>query len=710
MLAQFRSVWNDADLAQFRPAYSAAITVVTDIDAGNVDPAKVVITNAESDAPTVYVDYRTASGGWRHLYWAVENAEGKRPIFELNWSSRIHTGTPSAAWAILWTQDFVTWTKAPSRTLASGTMTCQFTDPLPAGRVYVATQPLWPQSGADTLAAELLTTYSSVASPTASANVNGVYNVSPAETDEAARAIGGHEQYSIKLEFGGSTTDGGPKRRLVMLSGIHAAGESHAHTAFRAALDWIINDSSQAAQDFRANWDVFCYFNLTPNGYYGGHHRTNFRSGTDPNRDWANATLSEIAAVKAAITTDLELGSGGRWDAMFSWHAYYAHPNDFQCWVTPEDDNPATRSAIMQAMFDAGALIFDDAPVLDTSNSNNTDVWWAKSQGAKVAFDTELQQSADTSPAFFRSVGTKWVRTLQAVDADGWFVGDTALSASVTASAAASAALTTQIALTGALAASASTTAALQTGSALAGSLSATAAASGDLTTAIRFTADAISSTVVAGALTTEIRFVATAPASATASADLTTGIALAGAAACSATMSGQLAGDILLSGDLAASATASGDLTTEIRLSASVVVNALAEASLTAGATLAGALSASAAASGDLTTAIRFAAAVSVSAGTTADLTTAIPLFAAITATADASGMITLPLRLSADVVAQAVSTGALTTRITMAADVAASAVMSGELLEVNQFRMGRVVTAPAGRSIAIANILSGD
>lgn len=285
-----------------------------------------------------------------------------------------------------------------------------------------------------------------------------------------------------------------------------------------------------------------------------------------------------------------------------------------------------------------------------------------------------------------------------------------ALAGDLSASAAASAALTTQIALTGALAASASTTAALQTGSALAGSLSATAAASGDLTTAIRFAADAISSTVVAGALTTEIRFVATAPASATASADLTTGIALAGAAACSATMSGQLAGDILLSGDLAASATASGDLTTEIRLSASVVVNALAEASLTAGATLAGALSASAAASGDLTTAIRFAAAVSVSAGTTADLTTAIPLFAAITATADASGMITLPLRLSADVVAQAVSTGALTTRITMAADVAASAVMSGELLEVNQFRMGRVVTAPAGRSIAIANILSGD
>lgn len=710
MLAQFRPAWS-AGLAQFRPAYSGAITVVTDIDAGNVDPAKVVITNAESDEPTVYVDYRTAAGGWRHLHWAVENAGGKRPIFEMNWSSRISSTAPTPAWALLWTQDFITWTKAPSRTLASGVMTCQFTDPLPAGRVYLATQPLWPQSGADTLATELLTTYSSIASPTASANASGVYNVSPAETDENGRAIGEHEQYSIRLEFGGSTTDGGPKRRLVMLSGIHAAGESHAHTAFKAALDWIINDASQAAQDFRANWDVFCYFNLTPNGYYGGHHRTNFRSSTDPNRNWAAGTpLQEIGAVKSAITTDLNLGSGGRWDAMFSWHAFYSHTSDFQCWVIPEDDNPDTRSPIMQAMFDKGALFFNDAPVLDTSGTNNTDVWWAKSQGAKVAFDTELQQSADTSPAFFQSVGTKWVRTLQAVDADGWFVGDTALSAAVTASATTSAALTTKIALTGALSASASTTAALQTGSTMAGSLSASAGVSGDLTTEIRFAADAISSSVVGGTLTTEIRFIAAAAATAVTSADLTTGITLAGAAACSATTSGQLAGDILLSGDLSASASASGDLTTEIRLSASVLVNALADASLTAGATMTGALSASAAANGDLTTAIRCAAAISVSAGTSADLTTAIPLAAAITATAAASGVITLPLRLSADLVAQAVATGALTTRITMSADALAAATIVGELLEVNQFRMGRVVTAPAGRSIAIANILSGD
>ncbi len=410
---------------------NAVITVITDIDSGNIDPAQVVITNGGSATPTVFVNRHSLTGSWRHMLFAVENAEGKRPIFELNRSTRQTSATPGAGWGILWTQDFVTWVKSPYPSLVSGTpnkIVAQFTDPLPAGRVYISTQPMLPESDAAVTAAALLANYPGIASAPPSANAQGVYNVSPAETGYNGRNIGGRNMHAIKLSWPGPTTDGFRKRILVMTSGIHAAGESNSVLAHRSALSWMLDSQTAEAIAFRANWNVYTYFNLTPNGYYGGHARTNFRNTSDPNRVWHTTTLAEINATRTAITTDLSLGSSGKWDVMLPWHSYYEDPNDFQFWLTSAQFNTQTRTPLMQTFIDTGASFFNDPAVFEEAAPLSTELWWAETQGVQISISAENQQNGNMDPQFFKDVGTAWMRTLQAVDAAGYFSAPSTLT------------------------------------------------------------------------------------------------------------------------------------------------------------------------------------------------------------------------------------------------------------------------------------------
>lgn len=420
-LAQFVSAWDGSDLAQFAPAWvedSTAIILVTDIDAGNVSATSTVITDPTSSEPVINLAHRPDAGNWRHLLFALDDADGKRPIFKAPRATRYTNADPSSEYRPVWTQDFQTWNRAPSRQLvggSTGTIEWQFSGPFPPGRVYVATQPLARQIDATYFAQELLSNYSSVCFPAAASDSQGVFFTSPEENDGTGRPVGGHPMYGLSLRFGGSTTDGNQKRKIVMIAGLHAAGEQTSWWPFVACVRWML-DSAEAA-DFRANWDVDFYFNITPNGVYGGSNRRNFRSGVDPNRIW-DAPNAEVAATQAAILAGV---SDGRFDAYYSWHAWSGATGPFLCYVTPTQESPATRRPIMQAMIDTAASVFGTSSSITSSGTYNTDVWWAEQQGAAVVFNTEVQQNGSTDPAFYQMVGESWAKTLQAVDAAGYF-------------------------------------------------------------------------------------------------------------------------------------------------------------------------------------------------------------------------------------------------------------------------------------------------
>lgn len=626
LVAQFASAWDSSNRAQFVPAWAedaAPLVLITEMDTGNVSASLSSVTDPESASPVLWLDRRPDAANWRHFLFAVEGAEGKTPVFRFNLATKWDRETPSADYLPVWTQDFVTWTSAPARSIVGGMtgyLEWQFADPLPAGRVYVASHPLGRQADAVSLAQSLLTTHSAVASPAPSADANGVYATSVAESDASGRPIGGHPMYAIKLAWGGTTTDGKPKRTLVNLAGIHAAGESMSWLTFRAALDWMMFDASTAAQNFRANWDVFLYFNLSPNGVYGGHRRYNSETRTeDPNRDWdGTSVLAEIAATRAALLSDV-----GQCDAFLSWHT---HPYATSRWIPGKNvQNNASPDAIHSAFIAAGNTIFGLTAMNYGSTTANTDAWWAQEAlSSKLSFHAEVGTLSGGTVAKYSEVGQNWAKTLQAVDAAGYFAPVThelsgaavsistatgtlitsiQLAGSAASLSTAGGNLTARITLSGAALAQAAATAALTAGAAdLAGDAHATAAAIGTLTTQIRLSGAAVSQALAGADLTTESAGLSgSAQASATAMGLLGTGIPLVGEATATASAAGSLGVPILLSGAAAAVSSATGELTIALALAGHSLASALASGSLTTQIRLSGAALGRAAASGAL-------------------------------------------------------------------------------------------------------------
>lgn len=401
--------------------------LITDIDGGNASTTLSGIVGADTLTPRFNLFARpstttgTNGSGWRRMGFAIENVGGKSPVFAIDRANMAdNTITPLSTWLPMYTTDGPevlnpTYVQATSRTLvggSTGTIEFSFDSPLPAGRVYVMTHPMGAQAQAATLATELLNNYPGVVTPTGSANASGAYFTTPAEVDENGRQIGVHNTYSFKAEFGGATTDGGPKRKLLMIAGVHAAGEQTSFVSFRACLKYILESADAAAVNLRANWDVYCYFNVTANGIFGGHRRHNFRVNTDPNRDYLAKSLAEINALTTAIFAD----TGGAVDVSFDWHGFASATEDFISWA---QDTPQARKFI-----ELGEAIFGSAARAGGIWSTATDTstgWTRNTLGAKYAVAAEVPQRGNTSDSNYKFIGESWAKTLQATDADGQF-------------------------------------------------------------------------------------------------------------------------------------------------------------------------------------------------------------------------------------------------------------------------------------------------
>ena len=666
--------------------------LITDVDAGNANPATSEVTDAGTATPTIEVQRRTGAdgdGGWRHFLFAVEGVEGKVPVFRWAKASHRFGGGFTGAWAPVYTTDWITWTKAASRTIGATWIEWGFADPLPAGRVYVASHPLGQQAHAAPFAAYLLATYPTVAAPTPSADASGICNTTPAESDDLSRAVGANAQYAIKLAWPGPTTDGEPKRKLVVLAGMHAAGEAHSWLGFTSAVQWMLSDSSAEAAAFRSNWDVLLYFNVTANGLRGGNARWNFRSSQDPNRDWklsGSSTLAEITALRAAIESD----TGGAANVLYSFHGAADKASRFNIYVMAPDIDAGTRRPIMQAFMTLGTSIFGVANANTPYAETSTEFWWGYAKlGCALSFPVELQALGESSQAEAEFVGRAWMQTLQALDAAEWFAG-AALAAAPAISVQAGGALTTATQIVSAAIIATTATGTLSTGVQLDAAAASAALAAGALTVQLRLRADALAAAVAAAGLTAALRLAASAQAGAQASGDLTAageGAALAGNAAAAALATGSITIQIRVAGaalasaiaqgvlagsaatlqaDAIAAALATGDMETAVRLAASALASSASTGALTApgaGGALQADAQAIVIAEGGLTTSILVAGAAAVVSQVTGTLDVGLTLRASAFAAAAADGMLLTQIQLNAAALAGALARATLTT-----------------------------------------------
>ncbi|SCX94064.1 hypothetical protein SAMN05216420_101395 [Nitrosospira sp. Nl5] len=405
------------------------VQVFCHIDNGSFDEAAVTIVDPMGHAPEIFYQRRYApnaatSGHWRHFTSAIENAEGRKPVFKISRQYRDASTTYDLAqWRGVQTTDFVTWTQSDTPTLVggtSGTFDFQFAAALPAGRSYIAHNVYGRQEEAEALAQWLLVDNAAIAAPADPAYTGGVYANSTVENGDLGQAVGGHPRYAIKLDFGGSTTDGQRKRKMVAMYGIHAAGEAQSWWAFSEAVKWLITSADTSAANLRANWDVYLYFNVNPNGIEGGCSRTTPRNTNDPNRNWSilssTSSLEEIQTLKHVISNDVS----GSCDAFFSFHGDVYATNNFLTWLRPLDYDPATRRPAIQAILTAGETIWGHAPTLSLTDTDNTDLWFGSEVlSAKVFINVEMPSMAGSTETYFGEIGQNWFKSLEVVDQDG---------------------------------------------------------------------------------------------------------------------------------------------------------------------------------------------------------------------------------------------------------------------------------------------------
>jgi hypothetical protein len=407
----------------------AELTLSTVFDTGNVSASLSSVTDPDSETPLVWLDTRpgaNTNNGWRHATVILNNALGKRPIFRLNRATRGVTTNPTTSWLPAYTydwDDFESWVRAPSRSLVGGTsgyIEWQFSEAFTENTVVVSTHPNGRQADVETYAAYLLSLPQ--AEPTGSADENGVYFTSPSETDDISREVGGHPMYAIKLAWGGSTTDGGPKRKLVLGTHIHAAGEAVSWISHLYMMRWIIESASDAAVAFRSNWDIYWYGAIFPNSLFGGADRVPWRSSLDPNRDFpvGASAYAEIQAFRDAVIAD----TGGYADAFIVWHTWGASTSNkrFNIAWDLRDQNSETRTPAAQAFYDIGTSVFGETPGdISGSTTVNGNAFAVRSLNAPVAFSAEVNQNGSTALSEYQLIGENWAKTLQFTDAEGFF-------------------------------------------------------------------------------------------------------------------------------------------------------------------------------------------------------------------------------------------------------------------------------------------------
>ena len=422
-LAQLVPAWDSSDRAQFVAAWIAqppdTLTVDHDIPTGNINPALTVITGATTTTPTVYVKCRTTGvwGACGYLF-ALDGCNGKTVTVQVDTSNWYGRSVFHSSWDPYYSlDDGETWQSIATFTALTSPARVQFTTPeFAVDRVLLAANPPYTYERYADLAALLQDDTSGRVHPSGSADANGVLGTSPAETDDLGREVGGKTVWGFRLEDESLTADdGGPKRELVLTSGVHG-GEVIDGWFLQGALDYWLNGTGDNATRFRRNWRVLAYFPINPNGRFGGNGRGVWRESQDPNRDWDDApgaSLAETNLFRSAIAAD-----AARHDVHIDFHDSSVIANETASVRVSSELDPAQYTAF-KAAFDS--LDSEPLTVVYTNTAGTVTTWARTQQACRMTVVSEPSDATSRPAARCIEVGAHYVEAVSIMDGDAWF-------------------------------------------------------------------------------------------------------------------------------------------------------------------------------------------------------------------------------------------------------------------------------------------------
>lgn len=290
-------------------ASNDSIIIYDTDDRGTLDLTGCSVT-PNGTTPTINIKNQYASednaAGAANCFFHVTGVNGLRPVFDVsrtNMSIKEYTG--KFKWS--YTGEIGTWTDFTSTTRVTtpDVYRSQHADAFTQDTVYVSMANPW-RIGYTLPWIQSLES-SGYVSYAPSGGTSYKFETRSATSDHQGVAIAAQPLYSFRISSGaGNAPDGNPKRKLVMMSGVHAS-EDVGNYALKGAVEFLIS-SDPLAISVRSWFDAFVYPVVAAAGRAGGAQRGDFHAAlksADVNRAWDGSPALEVVTKhKTAIGTD----------------------------------------------------------------------------------------------------------------------------------------------------------------------------------------------------------------------------------------------------------------------------------------------------------------------------------------------------------------------------------------------------------------------
>ncbi len=140
--------------------------------------------------------------------------------------------------------------------------------------------------------------------PTTSGAGTLVVAQSPGGVDDIGRTVTPRNLYGYKIT---DTSYAGPKRKIVLMSGVHA-NETLGNYTLEGLVDFLVSDELPAAQ-LRRYAEFYVYPMANPDGRFAGYNRSTVQvSNVDPNRAWNPPSYTDPDDPSPQLTDIRRLG------------------------------------------------------------------------------------------------------------------------------------------------------------------------------------------------------------------------------------------------------------------------------------------------------------------------------------------------------------------------------------------------------------------
>lgn len=389
-----------------------AITIYNTADRGTADLANSSVT-PNGSTPTIAVKNRwfaDNSSGARNTLFHVTGVNGLRPVFDVDRSNMELTGyTGKFKWSYTgeigtW-NDFTTTTRESSPNVYRSQNSAAFTQ----DTVYVSMANPWrigyTLPWIQSLESSGYVSYapsggSSYQFETRSATTNG-------STAGTGDAIAAQPLYSFKISSGaGNAPDGNPKRKLVMMSGMHAA-EDVGNYALKGAVEFLAS-SDPLAVSVRQWFDAYVYPVVASAGRAGGATRNDFENlykTQDVNRSWDDVPVLEtITKHKAAVLSDV----GSTVHVFMDFHGSHLTTDDYSYFEGTSGDSYGAK-------WDAAIDTHDVTTINYSSSTEYSSSWFKTNKSCHYSLTPEcgfLGEWTTASKELFGAANIKAIGTL----------------------------------------------------------------------------------------------------------------------------------------------------------------------------------------------------------------------------------------------------------------------------------------------------------